>query len=128
MDCPICLEPVESNACSLECSHSFHAQCLVNWLRRGNLSCPSCRTDLEDRTQQSLGFMNTRARAAYMRHVARRKNAPPELKRMVLSIQKTKEKVRVAKQEMRAFEMENRSVLQRQSQMRTAVSAGTTLL
>ena len=44
--CTICQEHVSSNAAvTISCGHSFHAECIVSWLRkpRSCASCPNCR-------------------------------------------------------------------------------------
>ena len=41
-ECPICLE----NVCygtNLDCGHRYHANCIKNWKKTGNDSCPICR-------------------------------------------------------------------------------------
>lgn len=44
--CPICLGPVHFwHGCTTPCSHTFHRQCLADWLAI-NPTCPLCRTSL----------------------------------------------------------------------------------
>lgn len=46
--CAICLEN-GGELFNLNCRHGgFHSQCLSNWLRAGNSTCPICRTNIED--------------------------------------------------------------------------------
>ena len=43
--CPICYD-IMVNPTVLECTHSFCAQCIVNWLRHKN-TCPECRVIID---------------------------------------------------------------------------------
>ncbi|CAH2069915.1 unnamed protein product [Thlaspi arvense] len=45
MNCPICLTDLSSAVSRMElrCSHVFHRDCLMKWLKK-NPSCPICRT------------------------------------------------------------------------------------
>jgi len=42
-ECCICLDKNESPWMTARCAHSFHAECLTEWMKR-NPSCPVCRT------------------------------------------------------------------------------------
>lgn len=43
MTCSICLEDLNENIMALdECGHSYHTQCIENWLQY-NVTCPMCR-------------------------------------------------------------------------------------
>ena len=50
MDCPICLTPIDPNATcgaacmTLPCSHHFHGDCIIDWLRTAQTTCPVCRS------------------------------------------------------------------------------------
>ena len=45
LECPICLESYKCDVflCGLPCGHSFHQDCIFNWLSRDNHCCPVCR-------------------------------------------------------------------------------------
>ena len=43
MECPICYETI-NHECSLNCNHSLCKKCLYDWLLKGKLSCPYCRS------------------------------------------------------------------------------------
>ena len=40
--CTICLENIDSNRFFLECTHSFHRNCIERWFHNDN-TCPVCR-------------------------------------------------------------------------------------
>ena len=43
--CPICLETMEiggNELGSMECEHTFHKNCIIEWLKVQNI-CPICR-------------------------------------------------------------------------------------
>lgn len=49
-DCVICLEELSNSEVALTkltCTHIFHEQCILDWLKAQN-SCPTCRRELED--------------------------------------------------------------------------------
>ncbi len=52
MDCGICLCELpqdndlivqENNCVVLKCNHSFHKDCIREWINKGSRSCPYCR-------------------------------------------------------------------------------------
>ena len=43
--CSICCSPIsEESKISLECKHTFHGQCIVNWFKH-KTNCPICRKE-----------------------------------------------------------------------------------
>lgn len=48
LQCSICFENVEQNACMTSCGHCFHESCAAGWFAEDNLrnDCPNCRKDL----------------------------------------------------------------------------------
>ena len=46
-ECSICLEKLNKTICyKIECKHSFHTHCLIEWVFGDKKSCPLCRVDL----------------------------------------------------------------------------------
>ena len=108
--CPICLEELGGDARALDCHHRFHADCLIRWLRQGNLSCPTCRTSAFDAGDQ-LPYLTRHARAGYLRAFARRKSAPAALKRVVQRVRDAEVKLGVASREYTRLRREHRDAL-----------------
>ena len=47
-DCPICQVSIENGGCETRCGHSFHLDCLVDWLKDHD-TCPMCRASVGTR-------------------------------------------------------------------------------
>lgn len=45
VECSICLETIQDYCCNTTCGHTFHRQCIEQWLFDNN-SCPVCREGL----------------------------------------------------------------------------------
>jgi hypothetical protein len=109
--CAICLEVLEGskNKCNLDCSHSFHTECLLKSFQR-DVRCPICRTDMVERAPEvSEGrerravieinlneyndeYMQSRRELRnYQSRVNRYVGNNPELKNLKESIKKMKE-------------------------------------
>jgi len=43
--CSICLENLKKNEniVRLNCSHQYHKECIIKWLREKKFTCPNCR-------------------------------------------------------------------------------------
>ena len=45
--CPICMDEItEEGKCITECNHQFCKACIHLWFDRGNVTCPSCRREI----------------------------------------------------------------------------------
>lgn len=60
-DCPICFEPVVSKQVIeiLKCNHSFHRNCLNEWINHGGGTCPMCRISIFDETNKEEEFIQS---------------------------------------------------------------------
>lgn len=117
--CGICLDEVQEESIGsfpLECSHTFHSNCLIRWLRQGNLSCPCCRSDLHDAGECIPGY-TLRERASYLRQFARRASAPRDLKRLVERVKKSEEKEREIAKNLSEWRRANKEVIKTQNKL-----------
>ena len=45
--CSICLLNINEKFITLDCEHSFHNECFVEWYKKSNnKDCPICRTEI----------------------------------------------------------------------------------
>lgn len=110
--CTICLESMgdDSNSyCLPSCNHNFHTECILNWFRSGNNTCPLCR----DLRFPNVSFMDAEHRAKYYRKAARKKNAPKALKKAVRKIINMENRKKGLYKEKRKFEKENAEIIKK---------------
>lgn len=64
-DCTVCMEKIRyrSNRIILECDHTFHRDCVIEWLKHLPRKCPVCRTqiDLKPRPEEHVCHRVTRS-------------------------------------------------------------------
>lgn len=90
--CPICHELLSSDHVHeiKECKHKFHSNCLITWLRTGNVKCPYCNSlpvnYLDDNTfcKDSLSSFKFKTISNY----CKRKNANKKIIKNVETIKK----------------------------------------
>lgn len=47
IECPICLEDLNTEVVELKCHHLFHLNCIQNWSKKNKLlTCPMCRKNV----------------------------------------------------------------------------------
>lgn len=115
--CPVCLDHLSSeDEYTMDgCGHKFHPGCIIGWMRRGNLSCPTCRTDLRI-AEESIPRMWIRERAKFLRKTfGRRRSAPPVLKSLISDVQKSERSLSEVKTRIKKHARENRDVLRQMS-------------
>ncbi len=111
--CIICQDDTVREVKELECGHSFHASCLVDWFRN-NPSCPMCRA------QPGISGMTLHARCKYLCALARRKTGPPELKKLVARLKKKRETLSAKVAELRDFKTANAAILREERKLTTS--------
>ena len=84
MDCPICIERMETIS-TLHCGHRFHTDCINAWKSTGRQTCPICRGEDEEDNSKII------ARAVHLRDAEilrlTRKKRDLELENIKLLIQ-----------------------------------------
>jgi len=101
--CCICYEQIFPDTNSYivpECQHSFHTNCIVEWFRRGNESCPKCR---RRPNEYFTDLWTQEARYKFNRRFAIRKTAPKDLKNAVAQLRKLERKQREEKRRYREW-------------------------
>ena len=96
-DCPICLDALSTkeNTAIEPCGHYFHVDCIIRWFRTDHDECPQCRSFPSPRVRIM------RSRNTTLRHFARRKDAPRELKALVTRLRHAEEAERTVAKEAR---------------------------
>jgi len=83
--CPICRGALTGAFHKLpECNHEFHTECVMQWFRSGHESCPLCRgrgVNGQSATRDYYRWDASSDRLGMMRRMARKRNAPPVLRR-----------------------------------------------
>ena len=82
MICPVCISEISGeNVVELQCRHTFHATCIVEWCRR-NPTCPVCRALPEITDQRTpTSMVALTANLEEELRAARTKYAPGTLRR-----------------------------------------------
>jgi len=116
-ECTICLQDLNNkpHTC-LSCKHPFHTECIIQWFRSGSPRCPLCN-DTSTQIPRGLG-----ERYKLVRAYARRKNAPPLLKKYVGKLRKTEKDMLGIQKQIRELRKESdvfSELLKKQRKLRT---------
>ncbi len=91
MDCAICQDSLhESTTHKLECGHEFHTNCILSWFRSGQKSCPLCRNEPCNITNN----MN------YLKRLTKMKSCPTFIKDAFVDYEIIKKEVKDLKNEV----------------------------
>ena len=113
-DCSICRhDSPDMSFHVLPCQHEFHTNCIIQWFRSGVDSCPLCRNVGET----NMSCWDIWERATYLRRMARRKDAPPELVNLVNALRRTEERLTKAKKEACQYKRRHKRVHKRQREL-----------
>ncbi len=94
--CPICHDDLDAYHELPECSHRFHANCIIQWFRRGRDTCPLCNNRGEHFSSRrtipvtptssyypaAIRYSKTHARSEIATRVFRLKRSMETLKRL----------------------------------------------
>ena len=85
----------ENTSTTLECGHTFHTECIINWFRIGNSNCPICRNDPNPKqvTKSPWG--------RYYEIKRKRKNVPSNILNKFKRVESWEEKEKEAKEEIK---------------------------
>ena len=120
MICPICISEIRGeNVVELQCRHTFHATCMVEWCRR-NPTCPVCRAlpEITD-WRAPVSMVALTATLEEELRAARAKHAPGTLRRAAQAFRVARSEVVEASRRAREHRDTEpfRSFLQQQRQL-----------
>lgn len=117
--CTVCLEDLGAgHSHTLDaCGHSFHSTCLIGWFQRGNLSCPTCRSNAHE--IDAIPGMLLRDRASYIRRtIGRRATAPAALKALICKLRDAEQKQRDRQREFTQFRRGHAAIFKQERALR----------
>lgn len=109
-NCSICLDDLTKGSVFKlkECGHEFHTECIINWFRSSS-SCPTCRGE-QSQEYQKIGF-TIKERLPIIKKIAKRKNAPKDLKKLIENLNKASKKNKLLKKELIKYKLENKNII-----------------
>ena len=100
--CAICLDQLDNKQTfTLPCGHTFHTECQINWFLNGQKTCPTCRSFKTLGDLPLSKYSNNTTAFQIMSYRARRKDAPPELKKIYKKYKDIQENIRIYYQKLR---------------------------
>ena len=118
--CVVCMEPLSTDHVHTmdECGHRVHSTCIIGWLQRGHLNCPTCRGNLEQ-AEQGIPSMTLHDRAKHIRRtLGRRTNIPADLKRLLTRLRQAEASESDHRKQFREFQMTHKDVLKQFRKLR----------
>jgi hypothetical protein len=92
--CSICLDDLNNEQTYQlpECSHKYHTNCIMQWMRSGNCKCPYCGNLgeglHENNEEQSNYSFYSKDRYIVLRQFSKQKDAPIILKKLFIQLKK----------------------------------------
>lgn len=90
---------------TLECRHTFHVNCVVNWFRYNHQGCPNCRSC---DTSELWSRKTPHQRVSILR---RRKRRTPEMNRLIGRLDGVRAKRRALTEEHKEYRRTNAGVI-----------------
>lgn len=111
--CSICVEPIDSESCvTIDCGHTFHANCAIQWFRYNHTSCPLCRSDsVESRWNRTTPSQ----RIACLKRIKHK--MPRNVQKCISKYEKATKKLREDQQLLTHFKRDNKIVLREHSKL-----------
>lgn len=103
------------NCHRLQCGHSFHVDCIVQWFAHGHSSCPNCR--YEEVTERIV----RRDVSSRISSARRRKNTPVEVRRLIKRYDDARKQKTDLKHELRQHQRTNTQVYTTGNRLRARV-------
>ena len=115
--CSICYESFEDNeGYTLECNHTFHPGCIIQWFRNNHSNCPLCN---EVVIEESLGYWHKLGTIKEIKKIGRKKNCPANIRKILDKIKIINDKQKVANKELQNFLKDNKELLATHRKLRS---------
>ena len=110
--CPICLSHMddENNIYKLNCNHSFHTDCIMNWFRKSKGNCPCCMDNPYLDKNVKLGYyygswnhMYINERFSTLKKQSRKKEFSTKVKNKIEKIKQKEEELNQLKKNKSQF-------------------------
>ncbi len=125
--CPICSDEMENGTAHTlaACRHTFHTECVVQWFRGGQNSCPMCR-HVEKRHGNFSNHWNKLSafETTAFRQYVKRPKANKEVVRMFNRYLKCDKEAKERTREYKAFNKENNAIIKQWRKLRSAYYTG----
>ena len=119
--CAICLDDFDASTeeqdlrpYTLECRHSFHTKCVMDWFRQGN-TCPMCKAEPNHTGMNRLERIRTLRQIS---DLCRRKDCPANVKNKMNRLRTHRASMRERARQTRSWRKENKNILCRDRQLR----------
>ena len=114
--CVICLNNFNTEEPTYtieECKHKFHTNCLLQWFRTNNNSCPTCRNINNNPT-----YFERKHKFKLISNYSRRKNANTYVVSIMKKYKKQQELVKKHNLEFKNFKKEHKDIIKKYIQLR----------
>lgn len=113
--CSICTDELTTGTTTLECGHTFHVACAIQWFRYHNTTCPLCRAESEAWRPLSS--------AERVRLIARRSDLPSTVRTKVRRLKEWRAKRVAAARAERDYRRDHASVIREHRRLMTSTLA-----
>lgn len=123
--CVICQGDIDAMPVHMlqECRHEFHSDCLIQWFRTGNVSCPTCRGHAQAEAQRpNGGRIHNRTLFSLVTRFARKKTSPKPIQDLYKRWQMADKKHKEANKQYKTFCKEQKPLLTIWRKLRRQVS------
>ena len=102
--CSICYEDLTNNTHTLNCGHSYHCGCIINWFRNSHNNCPLCNdTKLDiDNLKWSVKIKTIEE----IKKLDKKKDCPENIKKNLTKIKKLEKNDKKKRQELKEAKKE----------------------
>jgi len=116
--CSICYEDInteDNNTYTLECNHCYHAACIIKWFRNDHSNCPLCNDATID---TNLCYYQKIETIEEIKKLGRKKSCPPNIKKTLEKIKKSKVDAKNAVITYTEFKKVNKDILDMEKKLR----------